>query len=142
MKSKKQVKPKTSAEELTLASPQHPALGIDIDGTIDEAPEFFSILTTMWKGKIIIISYRDNLAKAQEDVQSHGVRFDEIVLVNSFKQKAEVIRERNIKVFFDDMDEVIMHIPGDVKVFKVRNDGNFCNISGRWFYSEKTGELV
>jgi uncharacterized HAD superfamily protein len=119
-----------------------PALGIDLDGTITDAPDFFRSMTAKWDGKIYIITYRDDKEVAENDVRKHGVRFDEVILVNSFKQKADVIREKNIKFFFDDMDEVITHIPEDVMVFKVRNGGNFCQDSGKWLYSDKTGKMI
>jgi uncharacterized HAD superfamily protein len=117
-------------------------IGIDLDGTITDAPEFFRALTSKWDGKVYIITYRDNKEIAENDVKKFGVKFDEVILVNSFKEKADVIREKNIKFFFDDMDEVIMHIPEDVMVFKVRNGGNFCSDSSKWLYSKNTGKLI
>jgi hypothetical protein len=60
------------------------------------------------------------------------------------KIKKEHIREMTeiLKSIFDDMDEVITHIPEDVMVFKVRNGGNFCSDSGKWLYSKNTGKLI
>src|SRR5262249_32084215 len=91
-----------------------PSIGIDLDGTIDEAPEFFRILTNLWPGRIYVITYRDDYARAVADVQLHGVKYDQVVLVNSFREKAVRIAELGISVYFDDMDEMLMHIPEGV----------------------------
>lgn len=117
------------------------ALGIDLDGTIDEAPEFFRLLSSVWPAAVYIITYRDHLAKAQEDVTRFGIKA-QVILVNSFAEKATKIRELGIKVFFDDMDEVLLHIPSDVTVFKVRNEGNFDFKSRKWLYSKVTGRPI
>jgi hypothetical protein len=116
-----------------------PSIGIDLDGTIDEAPEFFRVLTNLWPGRVYVITYRDDLARAEADVERHGVRCDGVVLVNSFREKAARIAELGISVYFDDMDEVLMHIPEGVSVMKVRNGGNYDYFLGKWLYSNQTG---
>lgn len=121
--------------------PKPPALGLDLDGTITDAPEFFALLAKTWDGPVYIITYRDNKEQAEKDAAELGVNA-EVVLVNSFAEKAVKIRELNIKVFFDDMDEVITHIPEDVTVFKVRNGGNYDYDDGKWLYSRHTGKTV
>jgi len=118
-----------------------PALGLDLDGTIDEAPEFFKFLAKTWPGPVFVITYRDNQEQAQADVAKFGVEA-EVLLVNDFAEKAQVVRDHNIKVFFDDMDEVLIHIPEDVVVFKVRNGGNFCFGTKKWLYSKVTGRQI
>src|SRR5947209_6010789 len=116
-----------------------PSIGIDLDGTIDEAPEFFRLLTSLWPGRIYIITYRDDYDRAVADVQRHGVKYDQVVLVDSFREKAARIAELGISVYFDDMDEMLMHIPEGVAVMKIRNGGNFDYTLGKWLYSERTG---
>jgi hypothetical protein len=116
-----------------------PSIEIDLDGTIDEAPEFFRILTNLWPGRIYVITYRDDYARAVADVQLHGVKYDQVVLVNSFPEKAARIAELGISVYFDDMDEMLMHIPEGVAVMKIRNGGNFDYTLGKWLYSKQTG---
>ena len=71
-----------------------PDIGIDLDGTIDEAPAFFAALTHAWPGRIVIITYRDDRIKALDDLARYGVRFDELELVSSFAEKAVVLREK------------------------------------------------
>lgn len=122
--------------------PQEPALGIDIDGTIDEAPFFFRFLSHAWRGPIYAITRRNDYDQAARDVQILGVKVDRIILVSSFAEKAKHIKDLNIKVFFDDMDEVLMHIPEGVVVFKIRNGGNFDYESRQWLYSDETGKKL
>jgi len=118
---------------------EFPALGIDLDGTIDQAAAFFCPLSHIWPGKVFVITYRTNQEKAEADVAKWNVRVDEVVLVNKFEQKAVEIAARNIKVYFDDMDEMLLHVPADVTVFKIRNEGNYDYDIGKWLYSKHTG---
>jgi hypothetical protein len=122
--------------------PELDALGIDLDGTIDEAPAFFQFLTRTWPGPKYVITYRENEAKVRTDVAQLGIADVHIVLVDSFAEKADAIRRLRIKVFFDDMDEVLLHVPKDVVVFKIRNDGNFCYDTRKWLYSKITGRQL
>jgi hypothetical protein len=118
-----------------------PSLGIDLDGTIDESPAFFSMLTRIWPGNIYIITYRDD-PNIEADLNKFHIKFTEIVSVASFAQKAKEIEKRGISVFFDDMDEVLLHIPSTVTVLKVRNEGNFDFDDKRWLYSKHTGKQL
>lgn len=122
--------------------PNAPAIGIDLDGTIDESPDFFRLLTAVWPGRVYVITFRLDYEQAKKDVAKFGVRYDELVLVDGFEQKAAVIVKHDIKVFFDDMDEVLMHVPEGVSVFKVRNGGNFDFDARKWLYDRKTGREV
>jgi hypothetical protein len=54
-------------------------------------------------------------------------------------KKADRIRRLGIKVFFDDMDEGLLHVPVEVTVLIVRNAGNFCFDTSKWLYSKATG---
>jgi uncharacterized HAD superfamily protein len=118
------------------------ALGIDLDGTIDEAPGFFRMLTNVWPGKVYIITYRNDVDGIKFRLEQFGIKYNEIICVNSFAQKAKEIRKLNIKAFFDDMDEVLIHIPEDVAVFKVRNGGNFDFNEAKWVYNDLTGKAL
>jgi glutaredoxin-related protein len=117
----------------------YPSLGLDLDGTIDEAPIFFQVLSQRWPGKVFIITYRKDRAKAEADVQKYNVRYDELILVDSFANKAKILVERGISYYFDDQDEMTSGIPETVKVFKIRNGGNFDFDEKKWLYSNQTG---
>ncbi len=116
-----------------------PALGLDLDGTIDEAPFFFQFLAERWPGKVFIITYRKDRMKAETDVKKFNVRYDELILVDSFAAKAKIVVQRGIEYYFDDQDEMTSGIPESVKVFKIRNGGNFNFALRKWMYSDQTG---
>jgi len=119
-----------------------PAIAFDLDGTIDEAPDFFRVLAECWPGKVYVITYRNDRAKAEQDVARFGIRCDDVVLVSNFDQKAEVIAERGISVYFDDQDEMLLHIPEGVAVLKIRNGGNYDFDARKWLFSDLTGRKI
>lgn len=119
-----------------------PTLGIDLDGCVDEAPGFFHILSTVWPGDVILVTFRNDREKAIADLEKHRVRFTDVVLVNSFDQKAEVIAERQISFYIDDQPEMLKNISAKTAVMLFRNEGNFDFEDRRWMFSDKTGKLV
>ena len=116
-------------------------LAIDLDGCCDES-RFFSILTHAWPGDVIVISYRNDLDKAIADLKKYNIRFTDVVLVDDFDAKAEVIRERGVSYYIDDQPEMLKNIPPSVGVMLFRNGGNFDPKDRKWMFSEKTGKLV
>lgn len=58
-------------------------LGLDLDGVLDEATEFFSLLTRVWPGQVVVISYRSDDEKARADLDQLGIRYDDLVLVGT-----------------------------------------------------------
>lgn len=139
---------KTTAEilskiaEIPTGETLPPALGIDLDGTIDEAPAFFSFLARAWDGPVYVITYRDDHQGVLNDLERFGVEVDGVILVKSFLQKSQYIKKLNVVVYFDDMDEVLMHVPPNVAVFKIRNGGNFSFKDSCWLYSKQTGKQI
>lgn len=119
-----------------------PILGIDLDGTIDEAPEFFRILSNVWPGLVFIITCRNDMEKAENDTKKHGVYYDRIVLVRRLEDKAAVIRDLKISVYVDDQDECLADIDPSVAIMKFRNPGNFDLDTRKWLYSDRTGERI
>ena len=119
-----------------------PAIGIDLDGCIDEPPRFFSTLSHVWPGKIYVITYRRDHQKAVDYLRQFGIKCDEVILVDRFEAKAEVIEERQIGVYFDDQDEMLMHVPESVTVLKFRNGGNYDYNKRQWLFSRFTGREI
>lgn len=117
-------------------------LGLDIDGVLDEAPIFFSILTKVWPGRVVIITYRDDRARAEADLARLGIRYDELVLVDSFGAKAEVIVAKGVSVYFDDQPEMLKDVSPTVATMLFRNSGNFDYSEKLWTLSARTGKLV
>jgi hypothetical protein len=134
---------KAIAERLgALAEMPYPSLGIDVDGCVDEAPLFFRLLTNYWPGKVFVLTFRDDRAKAVEDLARYGIRYDELILVDSFEAKAEVIVDRGILVYFDDQPEMIKNVPSTVNVMLVRNEGNFSFDERLWQFSNATARFL
>lgn len=125
-----------------LQEPVYPALGLDLDGTIDGAPIFFQILSSLWPGDVYVITYRRDRAQAEADLVNFNIRYDHLMLVDSLEEKAQVITDHGIYCYFEDQDEAIAGIREQVAVFKVRNGGNFDYESRKWLYSDETGKLI
>jgi hypothetical protein len=121
---------------------RNPSLGIDLDGCVDEAPIFFNILTNRWPGKVYVITYRDDRDKAEQFLKEHNIRWDEVILVNSFDEKAKVIADKGILVYFDDQPEMLKDIPPGVNVMLVRNEGNYDFDTKKWLLSKNTGKII
>ena len=117
-------------------------LGLDLDGTIDEAPEFFRTLSQVWPGEVLIVTHRTHAETARRDADRHGIRYHDLLIVESAGAKARVAAERNIDVFVDDADEVITAMPATVTVLKIRHEYNFDFSDGRWWYHLWAGKLL
>ncbi len=117
-------------------------LGLDLDGVITEAPEFFSAWTHSWPGEVVIITYRRDRPKAIQDLADRDIRYDQLVLVDRFEAKAEAIVALGVDFYIDDQPEMLMSIPADVHVMLFRNEGNFDFSDKRWMLSVKTGKLM
>lgn len=118
-----------------------PTLGIDLDGCVDES-SFVRILSQVWPGDVIVVTFRSDREKAVADLEKHNIRFTDVVLVNSFDQKAKVIAERGISFYFDDQPEMLKTIPANVGVLLFRNEGNFDFEDRKWMMSNQTGKLI
>jgi hypothetical protein len=128
--------------EITGPVLPQPTLGIDIDGCIDECPDFFRILTHCWPGKVIVVTYRRDRGRAEDVLRKYAIRFDELILVSTFEAKAEVVREKDIRTYFDDQPEMLKNVSATTNVMLVRNEGNFDFADRRWMFSDHTGKKV
>ena len=117
-------------------------LGLDLDGLLDEANDFFRTLSKIWPGRVVVISYRDDYPKTEADLKRLEIRYDELVLVDSFDAKADVIAEKQIGVYFDDQPEMLKTIPEGVHIFLYRNGGNYDFEDRLWLFSDRTGRQV
>jgi hypothetical protein len=137
---KRPVRKQVTGIEVQSQSPMN--LGLDLDGLLDEANDFFRLLTQIWPGNVVVISYRNDACKAEADLERLGIEYDELVLVNSFDAKADVIAEKNISVYFDDQPEMLKNIPEGVHVFLFRNGGNYVFEERLWLFSNRTARLL
>lgn len=132
-------------EKVRVATDDLPSpinLGLDLDGLLDEATDFFRLLARNWLGNVVVISYRNDVAKAEADLDRLGIEYDELVLVDSFDAKADVIAEKNIGVYFDDQPEMLKNVPEGVHVMLYRNGGNFDFDDRLWLFSDRTAKLL
>jgi len=126
-----------------LMSKRHaPTLDLDLDGTITEAPKFFSAWTKSWPGRVVIITYRNDREKTIADLKHHEIRYDDLVLVERMDAKAAVIAEHGVTMYVDDQPEMLKNVPDNVGVMLFRNEGNFDFDDERWMLSDVTGKLV
>lgn len=140
MNLKDQIKHAADVLREVVSQPQ-PTLGIDLDGCVDES-SFFQILSHVWPGDVIVVTFRSDREKAVADLEKHGIRFTNVVLVSSFEAKAEVIAERGISFYIDDQPEMLKNVPANVGVMLFRNEGNFDFGDRKWMLSEQTGKLI
>ncbi|HQX53043.1 MAG TPA: hypothetical protein PLR25_24195 [Planctomycetaceae bacterium] len=107
-------------------------LALDLDGTIDELPEFFRQLTTAWSDKVFIITFRLDQEHAEEYARRLGVRFDALYLASSHQDKGRILKEIGARVFIEDSDEAIHSISQDIFVLKVRHIDNYDFLRNQW----------
>jgi uncharacterized HAD superfamily protein len=119
-----------------------PTLGIDIDGTIEESPQFLKVLSNTWPGRVVIITCRNDRVKAAADLSKWGIYYDHLVLARLLSDKPKQIADNHVDVFIDDQDECLQDIPEHVTVMKIRNGGNYDSDMQRWFYSDQTGTKI
>lgn len=103
-------------------------IGIDIDGTITEMPQFYAVLTAAMKQfghKIYIVSYRGSWGDAEtiNELTSWNITYDKLctcsdnVTAAVFKRKmAETL---SLDLMIDDEPEVINALPPKCKRFWV-----------------------
>lgn len=107
-----------------------------MDGTITDAPEFFAAWIQSWPGRVVVIFYRNDREKTVADLESHKIRYDELVLVNRMDGKAAVIAEHGVTMYVDDQPEMLHNVPDHVGVMLFRNEGNFDFADRLWMYSD------
>ncbi len=119
-------------------------IGLDLDGLLDERPDFFAFLTAALRAGghfVAVLTYRDPESRARTEAQlaGWGIAFDELRFARSLADKGRLCRELGIDVYFDDQDECIQDVPEGTTVFKIRNGGNFDFGERKWL---STGRLT
>ena len=121
-------------------------VGLDIDGTIDASEQsirFFKLLTHLMydHAEIHIITNREPGSEATiaHELRELGIQFHHLKITGN---KAGYIRDRNIKIFYENEDEMFQTLGKDILVLKVREEGNYNYKTGRWYGSKKTVEMI
>ena len=109
-------------------------IGIDIDGTISSAPEFFSCLTRAFRQaghRVYIITYREPMTvqATRNELALWGVEYDEIHLCGNMEEigqwKAKIAAMLDLDVMFDDMPQSLCCLAPKVKRFWLCDPGKY-----------------
>ena len=122
-------------------------IGLDLDGRLDERPDFFAFLTAALRSGghfVAVLTYRDPASQAKTEAQlsGWGVAYDEIHFARSLSDKGRLCRELAIDVYFDDQDECVVGVGEKTTVFKIRNGGNFDFGEQKWLSIAKLTRLL
>ena len=122
-------------------------IGLDIDGLLDEHPEFFAFLSSSLRAQehfVAVLTYRDpeSRVRTEASLAGWGVVYDELHFARSLDDKARLCRELAIDIYFDDQDECIVGVDEGTTVFKIRNGGNFDFEQRKWLSTAKLTKLL
>lgn len=122
-------------------------IGLDIDGLLDERPDFFSFLSVTLRAAghfVAVLTYRDPDSRTRTEGQlaAWGIEYDELHFARSLADKGRLCREVKIDVYFDDQDECVVGVDEGTTVFKIRNGGNFDFAASRWISTAKLTRLL
>lgn len=121
-------------------------VGLDVDGLLDERPDFFAFLSAALRAGghfVAVLTYRDpaSRGRTEEQLAAWGVEYDELHFAQSLADKGRLCQEVRLDVYFDDQDECLVGVGENTTVFKIRNGGNFDFASNRWLSTAKLTRL-
>lgn len=122
-------------------------VGLDLDGLLDERPDFFAFLTAALRAGghfVAVLTYRDPASEPRTAAQlaGWGIGYDELHFARSLSDKGRVCRELAIDVYFDDQDECVIGVDERTTVFKIRNGGNFDFDDRKWLSTHRLTRLL
>jgi hypothetical protein len=122
-------------------------VGLDIDGLLDERPEFFAFLSAALRAAghfVAVLTFRDpaSRSRTEEQLAAWGVTYDELHFARSLADKGRLCREVKIDIYFDDQDECVVGVDEATTVFKIRNGGNFDFDVRKWMSTVKLTWLL
>jgi hypothetical protein len=122
-------------------------IGLDLDGLLDERPDFFTFLTAALRAAghfVAVLTYRDpdSRTRTESQLAGWGIGYDELHFARSLSDKGRLCRELGIDVYFDDQDECIRDVGQGTTVFKSRNGGNFDFAQRKWLSNARLTRLL
>lgn len=123
---------RTLTDSISICSVKAPGpmhICLDVDDTITYAPQFFADLCARFAdAKITIVTFRSDLAKTTEYLDSAGIRYDHVVVSTDpehgkqadeslHEWKAGFINRLRPDMFFEDMPEVVCLVDALILVF-------------------------
>jgi len=100
-----------------------PVIGLDFDGLLKEAVEFVRMLTSIWPADVIVFSENEARQEIQTKLDEAGIRYDELVIVESTEAKNRAIQEKQVPIYFTDRPEQLSLMPAGVQAFLYRPQG-------------------
>ena len=109
-------------------------IGLDLDGTISEYPEFFEIFSRAMAEtgcRIYVITDRTPGTEVDvaDELERYGITYHVLKITSD---KAKYMLEEGISVLYDDRDEYFEKLPEQVAVFKIRQKYNFDFVRRKW----------
>ncbi len=100
-------------------------IGLDIDGTITRAPEFFAFLSKVFMDAghhVAVVTHRMDRKLTEEELAEYGVQFHELILPENFDHeiaewKIEAFEKIKPDIVFEDMVDVVNGLPNSVVSF-------------------------
>ena len=97
-------------------------IGIDIDGTITENPQFFALLSATLKTaghKVHVVTYRDpeSVEETKQELADWKISYDALHLPNSDSNlgmgewKSDVAEQLSLDIMIDDSLEILAAMP-------------------------------
>lgn len=122
-------------------------VGLDIDGVLDERPEFFALLSAALRAGghfVAILTYRDPAREhhTRRQLADWGIGYDELHFARSLSDKGRLCRELSLDVYFDDQDECAAGVDQSTTVLKIRNGGNFDFGARKWLSTAALTRLL
>jgi len=99
-------------------------IGIDLDETISDLPEFFSVITAALVSaghEVHVITYREigTEASVKTELAEFGIHYTDLHLPSDFRTapewKSELAEKLGVEIMFEDSPEVLARMPGSVK---------------------------
>lgn len=122
-------------------------IGLDMDGLLDERPDFFAFLSATLRAAghfVAVLTYRDPESRPRTESQlaAWGIEFDQVHFARSLADKGRLCRELRVDIYFDDQDECIQDVSESTTVFKIRNGGNFDFDQRKWMSTARLAQLL
>lgn len=122
-------------------------VGLDIDGLLDEQPEFFALLSAALRAGgnfVAVLTYRDPERREQtaKQLDDWGIVYEELHFASSLPDKGRLCRELKLDIYFDDQDECVVGVDEATTVLKIRNDGNFDFRAKKWLSTSALTRLL
>ena len=71
-----------------------------------------------------MITYRCDRTKTIAGLREHNIRFENVVLVDLFNAKMEVVTACGVSMDVDDQHKMLKNIPPGVRAMRFRNEGS------------------